>query len=90
MTGDEVILSGEAAFPNIIKIDVEGHELEVLLGLSAALRAPRLRSVFVKVHFAILQQRGMRAAPRQIEQTLIAKGFRISWSAPSHMQAVRP
>lgn len=89
-TGDEVILSGEAAFPNIIKIDVEDHELEVLLGLSAALRDPRLRSVFVEVHFAILQQRGMRAAPRQIEQTLIAKGFRISWSDPSHMQALRP
>jgi FkbM family methyltransferase len=31
-TGDEVIFSGEAAFPNIIKIDVEGHELEVVRG----------------------------------------------------------
>jgi FkbM family methyltransferase len=88
-TGDEVILAGEAAFPNIIKIDVEGYELEVVMGLSAALRNPQLRCLFVEVHFAILQERGMRAAPRQIEQTLVAKGFHISWTAPSHMQAVR-
>jgi FkbM family methyltransferase len=88
-TGDEVILRGQAAFPNIIKIDVEGHELEVVLGLSAALRDPRLRCVFVEVHFAILQERGMPAAPRRIEQTLIAEGFRLSWTDPSHMQAVR-
>jgi FkbM family methyltransferase len=89
-TGDEVILGGEADFPDIIKIDVEGHELEVVLGLSAALQDPRLRCVFVEVHFAILQERGMRAAPRQIEQTLSAEGFRISWTDPSHMQAIRP
>jgi FkbM family methyltransferase len=89
-TGDEVILSGEAAFPNIIKIDVEGHELQVVLGLSTALKDPRLRCVFIEVHFTILQERGMRAAPRQIEQTLISQGFRISWTDPSHMQAVRP
>jgi FkbM family methyltransferase len=88
-TGDEVISSGEAAFPNIIKIDVEGHELEVVLGLSAALTDPRLRCAFVEVHFAILQKRGMCAAPRQIEETLIAKGFQISWTDLSHMQAVR-
>jgi FkbM family methyltransferase len=88
-TGDGVILSGEAAFPNVIKIDVEGHELEVVRGLSAALSDLRLRGVFVEVHFSILQERGMRAAPRQIEQTLIAKGFRISWTDASHMQAVR-
>jgi len=80
-TGDEVILGGEAAFPNIIEIDIEGHELGVVLGFSAALRDPRLRCVFVEVHFAILQERGMLAAPRQIEQTLIANGFRISWRA---------
>jgi FkbM family methyltransferase len=88
-TGDEIILGGQAAFPNIIKVDVEGHELEVVLGLSAALRDPRLRCVFVEVHFSILQERRMNAAPRQIEQTLIAEGFRIAWTDPSHMQAVR-
>jgi FkbM family methyltransferase len=52
-TGDGVILSGEAAFPNLIKIDVEGHELEVVRGLSAALSDLRLRGVFVEVHFSI-------------------------------------
>jgi FkbM family methyltransferase len=87
-TGDEMISRGDAAFPNIVKIDVEGYELEVLLGLSTALRDPRLRCVFVEVHFAILQERGMRAAPRQIEQMLIANGFRVSWTDPSHIQAV--
>ncbi len=88
-TGDEVILGGQAAFPNVIKIDVEGHELEVVLGLAATLRDPRLRCVFVEVHFAILKERGMAWAPRQIEQTLTADGFRLSWTDPSHMQAVR-
>lgn len=89
-TGDEVISSGDATFPNIVKVDVEGHEMEVLLGLSKALMDPRLRCVFVEVHFAILRERGMRAAPRRIEETLSANGFRISWTDPSHLQAIRP
>jgi FkbM family methyltransferase len=88
-TGDEVISSGDAAFPNIIKIDVEGHEMEVLFGLSKALTDPRLRGVFVEVHFAILHERGMRAVPHRIEQALSADGFCISWTDPSHLQAIR-
>lgn len=88
-TGDEIISSGHAAFPNIIKIDVEGHEMEVLLGLSKALMDLRLRCVFVEVHFAILHERGMRSAPRRIERVLSGSGFRISWTDPSHLQAIR-
>jgi FkbM family methyltransferase len=88
-TGDDAVSSGEAAFPNVIKIDVEGHELQVILGLPMVLEDPRLRCVFVEVHFGILQKCGMQAAPRQIERTLMAKGFRISWTDPSHMQAIR-
>jgi hypothetical protein len=37
--------------PNRIKIDVEGFEYEVLLGLSEALKSSQLCSVFIEVHF---------------------------------------
>jgi FkbM family methyltransferase len=88
-TGDDLISKGVAAFPNIIKVDVEGHELKVLLGLSKALGDTRLKGVFVEVHFSILHQRGTSEVPRRIEQILTARGFRVAWTDHSHLQAVR-
>jgi FkbM family methyltransferase len=89
MAGDQVIADGEAALPNIIKIDVEGHELEVVHGLPSSLQNPRLRAAFIEIHFALLRQRGLARAPREIEQFLMARGLQISWVDLSHLQAIR-
>ncbi len=42
---DHLIQSGEVLMPNIIKIDVEGHELSVLKGFVSYLVHPSLRAI---------------------------------------------
>lgn len=84
-TGD----SSEASPPAVIKIDVEGHELEVLSGMHATLSGPQLRTVAVEVHFAILEARGVRNAPREVENLLRAAGFALTWTDRSHVVASR-
>lgn len=89
-TGDTVIQSGKAAVPNVIKIDVEGHELSVLKGLQRALSNERLRNVFVEVHFSILERSGRADDPKKIEDILKRSGFKLRWTDPSHIFAFRP
>lgn len=79
----------EAYPPNIVKIDVEGHELEVLLGMSRALKSDNLRHVFLELHFALLNSRGLANGARQIVDLLEESGFRIYWIDPSHVRASR-
>jgi FkbM family methyltransferase len=84
MRGDEV----QAPKPSIVKVDVEGYELEVLHGMAELLR--QARAVFVEVHFSILDQRGLREAPAQIISELKAAGLtRITWPDASHLAAFR-
>jgi FkbM family methyltransferase len=49
VSGDDAIRHDLAAFPQVMKIDVEGLEAEVLKGLSGSLADPRLRAVIVEV-----------------------------------------
>lgn len=49
---------GGAAAPDLLKIDVEGAELEVLRGAAATLGAGRVREVFVETHPLALEERG--------------------------------
>lgn len=88
-TGDRLVRDGRVAPPNVIKIDVEGFELDVLKGLSATLRAPSLRSVCVEVHFTQLAERGLGTAPRTIERLLREAGFKLRWTDPSHLVGSR-
>jgi FkbM family methyltransferase len=76
--------------PNVIKIDVEGFELEVLRGLEHTLSLPELRAVLVEVHFRQLEERGQAEAPVEIEKLLKSKKFCITWLDASHLQASRP
>jgi FkbM family methyltransferase len=87
-SGDRLI-GGDVLPPNIIKIDVEGHEWEVIEGLKATLHGPALRAVFIEVHFAILAAKGCSNAPYRIEQLLRGSGFDIRWTDPSHLHAFR-
>lgn len=88
--GDDLISAGECPLPNVIKIDIEGFELEALQGLDSTLSKPELQAVFIEVHFQKLNQRGLTDAPRQIAQMLNAKGFSVTWCDPSHIAATRP
>ncbi|MBR0838962.1 FkbM family methyltransferase [Bradyrhizobium liaoningense] len=90
LTGDDVIQGGRADRPNIIKIDVEGHELSVLKGLQRALSDKSLRNVFVEVHFGVLDRSGRADDPKRIEDILKRGGFKLSWTDASHILASRP
>lgn len=87
--GDQIIDSGEAAFPNVIKIDTEGFELEVLRGLVRSLRRRELRTLCIEVHFSLLKDRGLPNAPADIEELLELAGFNLTWPDPSHIFATR-
>jgi FkbM family methyltransferase len=89
LRGDSAVARGMAAPPNVVKIDVEGFEAEVLRGLGALLERPSLRAVCVEVHFALLDTRGQRNAPAEIERSLYSAGFRCRWADHSHLVAVR-
>jgi FkbM family methyltransferase len=75
--------------PNVIKIDVEGFEEEVLLGMGGLLAVPELRAVLMEVHFEVLETRQRADAPIRIEKLLRTKGFVPKWVDASHIAASR-
>src|SRR5262249_10921330 len=88
--GDTLVEVRGVPTPNVIKIDVEGFEEEVLSGLSHTLQRPECRAVFCEVHFGILERRGRRHAPVQIEAQFRQLGFKTKWLDSSHLAATRP
>jgi FkbM family methyltransferase len=77
-------------FPNVVKVDVEGHEGHVFDGFGDLLADKRLRSIGVEVHFGLLQGRGEDETPAKIDRQLRAAGFVARWTDPSHVVARRP
>lgn len=75
--------------PNVIKVDVEGFEEEVLLGMSEILISPQLRSILIEVHFMKLELRGKATAPVRIEKLLREAGFTTKWVDASHIVGTR-
>jgi len=78
-----------ASFPNVVKIDVEGHEGAVLDGFVKLLPDARLRCIGIEVHFGLLDGRGESDCPRQMEEALSGHGFSCRWTDPSHLLATR-
>lgn len=76
-------------FPNIVKIDVEGHEGNVVEGFSSILNDRRLRCFGIEMHFGLLAERGEADRPKKIEQLLLENGFTIKWTDASHLLATR-
>jgi hypothetical protein len=88
-TATSVIHEDPSLFPNIVKIDVEGHEGAVIDGMQSHLADPRLRCVGVEIHFGLLNARGESGRPRRMEQQLKGNGFQLKWTDPSHLLALR-
>lgn len=76
-------------FPNVVKVDVEGHEGAVFDGFADLLADKRLRAIGVEVHFGLLHSRGENGTPSRIERSLQASGFGIKWTDPSHLIAIK-
>lgn len=74
--------------PAVVKIDVEGYEVEVVRGMQSILRG--VRALFIEVHFQVLEDRGMKHAPSTLVQDLKRLGFaRVEWPDASHIAAFR-
>lgn len=86
---DSFVAEHPDLFPNVIKVDVEGHEGAVLDGMRPLLWDRRLRCVGFEVHFGILQQRGEDRRPREIQRAMETQGFRVKWTDMSHIVGVR-
>ena len=87
--GDEIAKTDNLPTPTFAKIDVEGHELDVLTGMAGLLRSPTCRDVFVEIHFGILSQRGQSKSPDEIVRMLSEMGYRVQWVDASHIHASR-
>lgn len=81
--GDSLVQAGIAPRPGVVKIDTEGHELEVLRGLISL----RPRAILIEVHFGILAERQQATAPRTIVDLLKAHQYKTDWCDPSHLVA---
>lgn len=80
----------ENKFPNAIKIDVEGFELEVLEGAINSLLSNKLKVVGIEIHTAILESMYKHAKPiKEIESILINSGFKVKWTDFSHIVAYK-
>ena len=70
-TGNSLVERGECPAPTVVKIDVEGAELEVIEGLDHSLEDPRCREIFVEVH-------PDHVPPSTVQERLEELGFQVS------------
>ena len=87
--GDYLVSNGVVPTPAVIKIDVEGFELDVLIGLKETIKQSKVRAIFIEVHFSLLEQRGFPNAPSEIETILKNAGFNYKWPDASHIAGFR-
>jgi FkbM family methyltransferase len=88
ISGDE-LFQQEGKCPTIVKIDVEGHEMEVLEGMSKVLKQLALRFVLVEIHFGLLEKRGAKGAAKRIPEMLRNAGLNTRWVDFSHLVGSR-
>jgi FkbM family methyltransferase len=86
---DEVIARQKLPPPNVLKIDVEGFELEALRGFGDCIHSQQLRAVFIEMHFSLLHERGLDRAPDEISRMLKKAGFTVRWLDFEHVCGLR-
>jgi len=87
ITGDSLVIT--EAFPNVIKIDVEGYEVEVLNSMHQILTSSCVKFVFVEVHFALLEKRGLRNGAEEIIKIFKQHNFNVNWIDFSHIMGFK-
>ena len=88
-TGDELVKSKSVPVPNVIKIDVEGFEVEVIQGMREVLKNPVLKKLFVEVHFLEMSKRGLKNGSTEMVKIISESKFSVKWTDPSHFIAAR-
>jgi FkbM family methyltransferase len=78
VTIDAFAGDGRAA-PNVLKIDVEGAELEVLRGAAGSLDSGRIRDLFIETHPGGIAARGADEA--DVAALLAEHGYAEVWAA---------
>ncbi|MFC7737799.1 FkbM family methyltransferase [Roseomonas sp. GCM10028921] len=86
---DQFVHAGEANPQGVVKIDVEGHDLEVLMGMRSLLADRRLKPILIEMHFAILLASDRPDVPWRVEKLLHSAGFSLDWVDQSHLHASR-
>lgn len=88
--GDELRKQEDLPVPAALKVDVEGAEEDVLIGLEETLQDSRCQTVVCEVHFAVLEAAGRSDAPKRIVDLLSRCGFnRQVWLDHSHLLACK-
>jgi FkbM family methyltransferase len=75
--------------PTFVKIDVEGHEIEVLRGLKMILGNSEFRGGVIEVHFRELKEKGYSDPQRAVIDMLRPYHFSFSWLDFSHLHFSR-
>lgn len=88
-TGDDLVKGNSVKLPNVIKIDVEGFELDVIQGMTNILKNNSLKKVFIEVHFLEMTKRGFKNGSTEIVKILNNSDFKVTWIDPSHLIAER-
>ena len=86
--GDTMVEQEALPVPHFAKLDVEGHELQALRGMTRLLSHPDFRCILVEVHFSLLEEAGQGDAPSLIKKLLHQCGLtRQQWISRSHLLA---
>ena len=81
-TANSLVARGRVRVPNVVKIDVEGHEYAVLSGMRALLGDPHLSDIFVEVHFANLSEFRVAGGAGRDRKASAQQGFRYALGRP--------
>jgi FkbM family methyltransferase len=88
--GDNLVIDKRYPLPNIIKIDVEGFELNVIKGIKNIIKESACKCIICEVHFSVLEAAKLHNAPQEIVSLLNESGFtKLSWLDRSHLLALK-
>lgn len=74
-TGDEFVATADMPSPTVLKIDVEGAEMDALKGFDSTLARPECRLIYCELHEDRLQSQGYSVS--DIHAFLESRGFSV-------------